>query len=83
MKRDRKRTDERDAEQAMAPELAAIEQRWLDQEADAAEHERYLREDPMAHALGDLLAGVPGVTVIDLATGEPWPEPPRELPEEG
>jgi hypothetical protein len=84
MRRDRqfrrKRTDIRDAERAQEPVLAGIERRWLDQEADWEAHQRYLENDPMAHALGDLLAGMPGITVIDLDTGKPWPEPPRELP---
>jgi hypothetical protein len=79
----RKRTDVRDAERVLAPVLAGIEQRREDYALDAELEQDRLDNDPMAYALGDLLAGTPGVTVIDLSTGEPWPEPPRELPGPG
>jgi hypothetical protein len=83
MARDRKRTDERDGEQAMAPVLAGIEARRSGDELAALAGQDRLDSDPMAYALGDLIAGLPGVTVINLETGEPWPDPPRELPGEG
>ena len=80
MKREPKRTDMRDAERAIEPVLAGIERRREEDELDAELEQARLNNDPMAYALGDLLAGAPGVTVLDLETGARWPDPPRELP---
>jgi len=80
LKGEPKHTDVRDAEQAMAPVLAGIEQRREQDKLDAIAGQDYLDNDPMAYALGHLLAGIPNLTVLNLETGEPFPVPPRELP---
>jgi hypothetical protein len=64
--RERKRTDQRDAERAMAPVLAAV----LDQAEREAFPERH-------NSLPFLLDGVPGVTVIMLPDEQEfgrWPD---------
>lgn len=80
LKGEPKHTDVRDAERTMEPVRAGIEQRREEDELDAVLGQDYLDNDPMAYALGHLLAGTPGVTMLDLETGEPFPDPPRELP---
>jgi len=80
LKGEPKHTDVRDAERAMEPVLAGIERRREEDELDAVLEQARLDNDPMAYALGHLLAGIPNVTVLNLETGEPFPVPPRELP---
>jgi hypothetical protein len=70
LRRPPKRGDTRDAQRAIEPVLARVEARWLESEAAAAAYERYLDEDPMAYALGDLAVSLPGVTVLTL-DGQP------------
>lgn len=65
--RTRKRTDERDAEQAMAPVIDAVRRKWQDEEDAAilaqAEWDAFPERRNM---LPFLLEGMPGVTVVLL-----------------
>jgi len=75
--REPKRTDVRDTQRMLDRDLAAIRRRQEERQDDALLADAAAQDDLMHNALGDLLAGLPGITVLTL-DGEPWPEPPKE-----